>query len=344
MTNKKIIFGIVALMCMAVVGVFLTSNSIGTDYNIPEEKRRCYIDSISLNPGNYSTVNGNNVRGEVFFYLSYLCPYYGLKSYDDIKWYIDNEYVGSSFPVRWDTTKYEDGTHKIRVEATNTVGYTAKKEISVDVDNSGPWFKIINPKDGEEVEGLFYPEVEVDEEIEWNDIEWFLSNGSWTRKVGTTIKTILGHYGGNYSLIVRVRDNLGNVKNDSIHIIIKSPELYINPDDVQITPYPPKVGENATIRVKVYNNGEVDSEEFYVVFAYGKKRYVDVTVDKITVDSLPVNDSKILSVNFVPVKDVDAIMVIVDRGDWIHESNEEDNSIYMEFDERKGRYVVIDNG
>jgi len=217
-----------------------------------------------------------------------------------------------------------------------------KEKSAMEVDK--PQFRIISPKEGEEIVGLFYPEAEVEEGIEWTDIEWFLSNGSWTRKVGSGGKTLVEDYGGNYSLILRIKDKEGNIKNDSIHITIKSPELYINSDDVQISPYPPVVGKNATIRAKVQNEGDVDSNDFYTVFAYGEKEHVDVTVGRITIDSLPAKSSRIITANFTPVKEVDAIILIVDREDWVPESNEENNYIYLEFDGSEGRYVVIENG
>jgi len=227
MTDKKIIVGAMALICIVAVGIFFVSNSIGSGVDIPEEKRKVYIHSISFQPGNYSNVDGNNVRGEILLYLSYHCPYYGLKSYEDIRWYIDDTYIGSGIPVRWDTTLYEDGVHKVRVEATNIVGYTGQKEISVNVDNTGPWFKIINPKDGEEVEEEYvrllanisdYPDG-------IKEVHWYLRSSGKKVKIASGHDTLFGISRSNSSCTIEaeVTDKLGNVERKNVTVFLRSP-------------------------------------------------------------------------------------------------------------------------
>jgi len=329
MANKKITFGVVALISIAAISIFLISNSIGSGVDIPEEKRKVYIHSISLQPGNYSSVDGNNVRGEILLYLSYHCPYYGLKSYEDIKWYIDDEYVGSSFPVKWDTTLYGDGTHKVRVEATNVVGYTGRKEISVNVDNTGPWFRIINPKDGEEVEGVIFPEIEVKDDSEIEDVKWFLGNGSWTKIVTQGERGVFGPWnGGRYILIASVTDKIGNVKNDSINIFITTPDLSINPAET-IIPLNLQLGDTVELSAVIRNIGSVDASNVDVGFYDGERFYEKTKeIGSEVIASLPVGDSVLISKKWTPSDSgPHEIIAVADPENWIIENTETNNFV-----------------
>jgi len=269
MTDKKIILGAIALICIVAVGIFFVSNSIGSGVDIPEEKRKVYIHSISLHPGNYSNVDGNNVRGEILLYLSYHCPYYGLKSYEDIKWYIDDEYVGSSFPVKWDTALCEDGIHKVRVEATNVVGYTGKKEISVDVDNTGPWVDIEKPSNGSILHGMITLEADIDgygSELE--EVNWYLDD----TKIGSGKETVWGAYGleGTHTLKVVARDKLGNENSKEISVNLVSPDLVV--ENVTVSDVEPEVRDVVGITAEIRNEGSVGVDEINVTF------YVDGNV------------------------------------------------------------------
>ena len=62
-------------------------------------------------------------------------------------------YTGDS-PYSWDTTTCLDGTHTIKVKATDDAGNTAEEEITVQVDNTPGSVSIIYPVDGQEFNNL----------------------------------------------------------------------------------------------------------------------------------------------------------------------------------------------
>jgi len=189
--------------------------------------------------------------------------------------------------------------------------------------------KIISPRDGDVFESgeLIALEVDVKDGSNVKIIEWFLSKNSSGVNIGSGMKILFRARGaeGNHTIKAKVTDSVGNSKTDSVQIIVKSPDLSINYDDVSISPIPIKKGENINITIKVRNIGSLDASNVKVGYYYNNGTLMELK----GIDSLSAKSEKELSMVWRLNTDVNRIAIVADPDHMVDESNERNNFVII---------------
>lgn len=259
-------------------------------------------------PTDKGEVYYNNVSGTVMLGASTYDTESGLQG---ISWYKNGVYLGSGATLNW-STGTADGNYDIRVNVTDFIGNYDSKTFTVNVDNTPPVILGKTPGNGDVLEGIVRLEVNAtDSGSALKETEWFLGE----MKIGSGTKTIWGSSGldGNYVLTVNVSDVVGNVRSENISVTIRSPDLYINESEVEVT--------DNNITAVIRNLGSLDAVDVNISFYSGNESFTSELIN------VSAKGSEIIVVDYTPTEE--DLIIVADPYDWITEISEWNNYVVV---------------
>ena len=188
---------------------------------------------------------------------------------DSIALKIDDTQVSNSLPYAWNTTKYYDGPHIIKLTATDKSGNQNSIAIIVRVDNNIPAITIYSP-----VNGATYPagsvnlNYSVSKPTAWEG--YSLDGAENITLYGNT--TLTGLREGTHVVTVYANDTAGNTGYASVYFIISGGKIIYVDDDFTDDP--------ASHRWNTIQEGINDANDGDTVLVYKGTYYENVVVNK----------------------------------------------------------------
>ncbi|MCE4618717.1 MAG: Ig-like domain-containing protein [Desulfurococcales archaeon] len=186
-----------------------------------------------IEPGDGDLVGGY-VKVYVYIYDNNL-DNWTLKADDTVVW---TGYSTGYFTVSWDSSRFDDGSHTLKLEAWDEDGNYDSDSIVVTTDNTEPQITIENPGNNSVVGEIVPLRFTVTEDhpdtykVLINGtlyIEGPASSGTTTVDIDTT-----GYQDGPYDIAVQVNDTVGNINTKTIRLVIDNtkPQVTItNPEN-----------------------------------------------------------------------------------------------------------------
>ncbi len=155
----------------------ITVAASDTRGNVAEQSVAVVVDNTAPTVSITSPEEGAIVRGAVTIQVDASDATSGILS---VEFYVDGDLVFTDtsppYKYRWDTTEVTDGSHTIRVVASDEAGNTAEQTISVAVDNTAPTVSISKPSPGALIRGTVTISVEASDEVGVASVAFYIDD------------------------------------------------------------------------------------------------------------------------------------------------------------------------
>jgi len=228
------------------------------------------------------------------------------------------DYGGQVYLNTHDITKGEL-TVNVLVEGE---GGPAGNELILTIDNTPPEAWIMEPGYRDQLHGMVDLKADVDEYGSGlEDISWYIGD----TKIGSGEDTVWGAYGleGTHYLKLIATDKVENMEEDSIPVVLKSPDLSVS--GVTVSDPEPDVRESIMITAEIRNEGNLEANEVNVTFSDGEVIHSEIV-------SLSSGGHTDLSAEWSAAFGTDRVSVIADPNNDVIESDEGNNIESAEVD------------
>ena len=191
---------------------------------------------------------------------------------DKVEFYIDDqlEYTDSDSPYEWpwDTTQYNETSHKITVKTYDVFGLKFSAFKTVFVDNTPPTASITEPLSGNTYYGIMTISVNATDNREVSNVRVKVDSGEWLVMTYNKTDSLWKYdfntttlYDGQHTIMSLALDKAGNPATTSITVLIDNnpPTLTIQSPTTGMT-----IGLTLTVNVQANDVSNISRVEFYL--------------------------------------------------------------------------------